>query len=650
MRHGDVEVAAAVAIQLGLHVVAEHAQIPVTGAAFEQVHQRFGFGTAEHRILLRPGADRQTLGNAGVGQVDEVLEFGLVDRRREVQAFAVGVDAQFHALAALGLQVGVTDFQRAGGDVCAGGIQLFVGRCTLGAVHADAQVNGIVELPDAGRRQVGGAEGAAAVVTGRVQLDLVVAAAQFQLERAELLFLQYEQADVLRAGIRNERLFALGTEITVAELQAERAVPAADLLLHRFQARLDATVGEAGGRRAGFQLHVLVVGVGHACIDVLQERDRVVDAGLGLEAVLHHVDAHVMLVAAFLFIAMVVAVVMAMIIAIGMHVRAIGNAVVGAIGAGRYAEVAAVAQPGRADAAGAGADGAVVEAAAARFFAFFARVVMVVIVMVFKAVDHCIAGNAVVVAIAHQAVHMQHDIAADAIEAEHAAALVVHRIAAQLGAAAERALRQLAGDAAIHHIDRATDGTTAEQQRGRALQHFDLVGQERLDAGGMVGADGGGIHVAHAIGQHSHARAFLAADDRAADARAEERALHARQLGHGIAEGAGLLLVQAFAGQYLHRARQRFGIALQWRRGDLHRRQFSQVAVTLSAVIAGGKGNRRQQGGEGQSEGMRLQPRGVGGHGAGPLLQCINRWAHVSRQRDRGRKTVRVGSRCYIIP
>ncbi len=39
-----------------------------------------------------------------------------------------------------------------------------------------------------------------------------------------------------------------------------------------------------------------------------------------------------MLVAAFLFIAVVVTVVMAMVITIGMHVRAVWDAVVGAIG------------------------------------------------------------------------------------------------------------------------------------------------------------------------------------------------------------------------------------------------------------------------------------------------------------------------------
>ncbi|KAG1369584.1 hypothetical protein G6F59_018693 [Rhizopus arrhizus] len=77
---------------------------------------------------------------------------------------------------------------------------------------------------------------------------------------------------------------------------------------------------------------------------------------------------------------------------------------------------------------------------------------------------------------------MQHDVAADTIEAEHAAAFVVHRIAAQFCTAAERTLRQFARDAAIDHVDGTTDGAAAEQQRGRPLQHFDLVGQERLDA------------------------------------------------------------------------------------------------------------------------------------------------------------------------
>ena len=93
----------------------------------------------------------------------------------------------------------------------------------------------------------------------------------------------------------------------------DRTLPAADLLLHGFQAAFDAAVGEAGGRGAGLQFGVLVVGPGRAHGDALQERQRIVDTALHVEAVLHHVDAHVMLVAAFLFIAVVVAVVVVVI-------------------------------------------------------------------------------------------------------------------------------------------------------------------------------------------------------------------------------------------------------------------------------------------------------------------------------------------------
>ena len=166
----------------------------------------------------------------------------------------------------------------------------------------------------------------------------------------------------------------------------------------------------------------------------------------------------------------------------------------------------------------------------------------------------------------------------------------------------------------------------------------------------MVGADRGGVHVAHAVGQHGNARAFLAADDRAADAGAEEGALYARQLGHGIAQGAGLLLVQALTGQHVHRARQGFGIALQRRRGDLYRGEFGQVAVTVGGVLAGCKGDGRQQGGEGQGQGMRLEPRGVGGHGQ---VLCYN--VSIAGRTNPvegtgGGKTVRFGEGCYIIP
>jgi len=84
----------------------------------------------------------------------------------------------------------------------------------------------------------------------------------------------------------------------------------------------------------------------------------------------------------------------------------------------------------------------------------------------------------------------------------------------------------------------------------------------------MVGADGGGVHRTEAAGEHLHARAFLAADDRAAHAGTEVGGLHAWQLGDGLAQGAGLGLVQVFAVQHVHRGRHGFGVALQGRGGD----------------------------------------------------------------------------------
>src|SRR5690606_781084 len=116
--------------------------------------------------------------------------------------------------------------------------------------------------------------------------------------------------------------------------------------------------------------------------------------------------------------------------------------------------------------------------------------------------------------VAHQAIDMQHPVSVDAIQAEHAAALVVDRVAAQLGTTTEWTVWNLAGNAAIDHIHRAANGAAAEQQRSRALQYFDLVSQEWLDAGGVVGTDGGGVHVADTIGEHLHTRAFLTTDDR----------------------------------------------------------------------------------------------------------------------------------------
>src|SRR5690606_30042661 len=189
------------------------------------------------------------------------------------------------------------------------------------------------------------------------------------------------------------------------------------------------------------------------------------------------VDAHVVLVA-FLLLVVVIVVVM---LVVAVHVGAVGDAVIAAVGAQRCAEVAVLAEPGGADAAGAGAQRAVVQPATrAEFVVVLVMVVIVVVVVVQRRRIDRVTGDAVVVAVAHQAIDVQHEVAGvEAIEPEHAAALVVGAVAAQLGTAAEGAVGQLAGDAAVDHVDCAADGAAAEQQGRRALQHFDLVGEER---------------------------------------------------------------------------------------------------------------------------------------------------------------------------
>jgi len=256
----------------------------------------------------------------------------------------------------------------------------------------------------------------------------------------------------------------------------------------------------------------------------------------------------------------------------GVHVRARRNAVLAAVGAGGHAQVAGIAQPGQSEAAGAGLHRAVAQAARRGLVAFLLRVVVV------RGVG--LAGDVVVAGITQQAVHVQHEVvAAGAVEPEHAAALVVDRVAAQLGAAGQRCAGQLAGDAAVDHVDRAADGPAAEQQGRRALEHLDLVGQERLHAGGMVGADGGRVLAAQPACQHLHARAVHAAQDRTAHARAEIAGLHAGQPGHGLAQGRGARVIEGLALQHFHRACQGLRIAGQRRGGDLQRRQFGGVVV-----------------------------------------------------------------------
>ena len=282
---------------------------------------------------------------------------------------------------------------------------------------------------------------------------------------------------------RHERFFADRREIAHAPLHAERAVPSRDRLVHEFQAAFVAVFS----KRVPTSLPSSSVCSYSVCAELEPQAGEgadIVDARAHFGAALVHVDAH----AAFVLRAR--------------------NAVERGIQARARAEVTARSDPRTPERGAVGADRRAGQRADRRVG---------------------VAGFAM-----HR-VGMQREVVRAAVHAHHARAFVVHRARAQFGAALQRLVGQRFRHAAIDDVDRAADRAAAVKQRRRALQHFDLVGEEGFDRHRVVGADRRDVARAQAIAQHLHARAVEAAHDRPADAGPEVGGLHARQLADGFA-------------------------------------------------------------------------------------------------------------------
>ena len=90
-------------------------------------------------------------------------------------------------------------------------------------------------------------------------------------------------------------------------------------------------------------------------------------------------------------------------------------------------------------------------------------------------------------------------------------------------------------------------------QGGRAAQHFDPLGQQRLGHHGVVGADGGGIVQLHAIGQHAYARPVHAANHRARGSGTKVGGLDARLTRQALAQGSPPAQLPHLTLQHAHR-------------------------------------------------------------------------------------------------
>ena len=247
-------------------------------------------------------------------------------------------------------------------------------------------------------------------------------------------------------------------------------------------------VGDGGAQAQG----------GEACKGVAQLAPDV----QALAAQVHH--GHV---AVFVFMAVVVAVVFAVatamqVVAVGVAafkaVVVAGQAVFGGLAGVGGAQVAALAHPRQAHAAGVGA----VEAAQHLAGGF--------------ALGRPALADSVVARIARHAFHMHGQVASAAGQREGTCFFTRAGVGAQLGAALVALLRDGGGDLAVEHIDHAAHGAVAVDQGRGAAQHFDLRGQQRLGHHGVVGADGGGVVQLGAVAQHLDARAVHAPDDGAA--------------------------------------------------------------------------------------------------------------------------------------
>ena len=100
-------------------------------------------------------------------------------------------------------------------------------------------------------------------------------------------------------------------------------------------------------------------------------------------------------------------------------------------------------------------------------------------------------------------------------------------------------LRRVVGHAVVDDIDHPADAGAAVGQGRRAAQHLDAHRFRRVGGDGVVGRQGAGVDLAHAVLQHQHARAGEAADHGTAGARAVGAGAQARQMPQHVAQAAG---------------------------------------------------------------------------------------------------------------
>jgi hypothetical protein len=300
-------------------------------------------------------------------------------------------------------------------------------------------------------------------------------------------------------------------------------------------------VGEGRARNIAVEFDMLVGGVAEVEFELVDARQRRVECAFEVVARLLHLQVHGIFA--------------------GSGVARLGRVAVGVeIARHGQARIAPVADPRAAERTGLGAH---------------------------VAVGQCFAGDVVVVVFAAQPVGMQRETVAAGIDAERFGIARRHAVEADLHASAHAVGRRALRNAAVDDVDHAADRARAVEQGGRALEDFDLVGEERFDRDRVVLAHTGDVLRAEAVAEHRDAWPVETADHGAADALSERGRLHARHVGDGLTDRAGARVVELGAREHADRRDDLVDVLLAGYRLHGDSRQFFRfLAIDLGQRTA----------------------------------------------------------------
>ena len=476
-----------------------------------------------------------------------------------------------------GAEAVVADFVAADREVWSVRVQLGGLRVTLRVSELQRAGQRVAERPQqaAGQRE----RGAGVVTGGGVGVDLLALQARAQVHGQTVEAAAFNEEDRIRIGLRRRHvgLVAARLEIRARVLHAERAAPARERRVAEVQPRVVAGLVEARADLAALEFLVAVVVVGGAQQHALDESAELGPLGLEVEAVLLLVDADGFL----LFLRRACN---GLFLLVRVLARA-GQSVVRFVPGPGQAHGEAVARPRAPERAAFGLAVRVLHRAAREIGFLALRLGLAA-----RLARPRVAGDVVVVGLAVVAVRVQAEGAGPSVDTRGPAALLVHRLAAQLRHAGPAGL-EADGDAAVDHVDDTAHGTAAVEQRGRALQYLHLVGEDLLDGHRVVGTQAADVERTHAVLQHQHALAGEPADDGPAGTRAEEGRGQAGLLGEGLAEAARDAAREVVAAQHHGRLNEVGGPDAQRARGH--------DDLLELAVLAEG-GGRGEQAGHGQ--------------------------------------------------